>query len=603
VGAAEGNPFYIEELIKMLIDDGAIVKEESAWLVTTERLAELKVPATLTAVLQARLDALPPEEREMLHPAAVIGPRFWDAAVATLLETDEATVSAALEALHRRELIFPGGTAGFSGASEYAFKHKLLHDVTYESVLLRLRTVWHQRAAQWLIDHAGHRADVWAPLIAEHWERGGEPERAGEWYVWAGQRAQSTFALEEAEAHYRKALDRLPEAAALRVEALGGLGELLMWQARSVEAAGVWETVRTIATLAGDEAAQSRACVGSARVMQDMGRYEDALVHAERGVSLAQAAGSALELMRALFHKGWCLYKLDDLDAAQIQALQGSALASRLAAQTQHNDVAVAARREEAENLRLLGAIYDRQGRYREAADCNQRALREFRHLGDVARTATTLNLLGEGARLRGEYREAAGLYRETVAEFRRIGHRRRELLGLSNLGGACVGLGEHEEAERLLRQVIAMAPPEWQFLPETHRFLAEALLGRVELDRALEAARKALKGGQESGAAEFVGPSWRILAEVIACTGATVEVDGTGRDAPSCFEESLRSLTKAGIEPERARTLRAWARYELTKGDRSRGGKLWRQAKELFSSLGMDRELSRMQDPPTRRV
>ena len=89
VEGAEGNPFYVEELIKMLIEDGVIRGGEGRWQVELERLAEARVPPTLTGVLQARLDSLPGEERAVLQRASVVGRLFWDTAVAKLA-ADEA---------------------------------------------------------------------------------------------------------------------------------------------------------------------------------------------------------------------------------------------------------------------------------------------------------------------------------------------------------------------------------------------------------------------------------------------------------------------------------------------------------------------------------
>ena len=82
-GGAEGNPFYMEELIKMLIDQGAIETGE-IWKVNAERLLLTRVPPTLTGVLQARLDSLPPPERLTLQQASIIGPVFWDRALIAL---------------------------------------------------------------------------------------------------------------------------------------------------------------------------------------------------------------------------------------------------------------------------------------------------------------------------------------------------------------------------------------------------------------------------------------------------------------------------------------------------------------------------------------
>ena len=82
VEGAEGNPFYVEELVKMLVEDGVVVKGEEAWQIKPDRLSEIKVPPTLVGVLQARLESLPSDERQVLQQASVVGRLFWDKVVA-----------------------------------------------------------------------------------------------------------------------------------------------------------------------------------------------------------------------------------------------------------------------------------------------------------------------------------------------------------------------------------------------------------------------------------------------------------------------------------------------------------------------------------------
>ena len=106
-GTAEGNPFHVEELVKMLIEDGVMVKGTDAWSVAHDRLAAVRVPETLVGVLQARIDVLGPEEKSVLHRAAVIGRSFWDRAVAALGDGDD--VAGPLTELRTRELVYAKG--------------------------------------------------------------------------------------------------------------------------------------------------------------------------------------------------------------------------------------------------------------------------------------------------------------------------------------------------------------------------------------------------------------------------------------------------------------------------------------------------------------
>ena len=141
-GGAEGNPFYMEELVKMLIDDGVIVVDDQGWRVLHERLHAARVPATLTGVLQARLDALPPPERVALQQAAIVGHVFWDQALAAV----DATAPDLLPALLRRQLLVPRDERPGAHGGEYAFQHQLLQQVTYDSVLKAPRLQGHARA-------------------------------------------------------------------------------------------------------------------------------------------------------------------------------------------------------------------------------------------------------------------------------------------------------------------------------------------------------------------------------------------------------------------------------------------------------------------------
>ena len=203
---SEGNPLYVEELIKMLIEDRVILKEEPTWRVEIERLAQVKVPPTLTALLQSRMDALFPTERLLLQRAAVIGRIFWSDALIALdsAEAESVDVSAALESLTQRQLVFVRDASTFESTAEYIFMHAILRDVAYDSVIPSQRQHYHAGTAQWLIDHSGERVNEYAGLIGDHFDQAGEQAQAGHYLSQAGEQAFQTSAFREALAYYER---------------------------------------------------------------------------------------------------------------------------------------------------------------------------------------------------------------------------------------------------------------------------------------------------------------------------------------------------------------------------------------------------------------
>lgn len=199
VSRAEGNPFYLEELIKMLIDTKVILTEGEQWQVVTERLVNVNIPSTLVEVLQARLGDLRPDELSTLQRAAIIGRSFWDDAVAFLADhQDPDLLHNHLLALEQKELIFQSHPSAFVDRREYRFKHAILHKVTYDTVLKRQRAGYHARVAEWLVQASGERSAQFTPQIAEHYEKASQTEEATVTFLKAARRSADLAAYAEA---------------------------------------------------------------------------------------------------------------------------------------------------------------------------------------------------------------------------------------------------------------------------------------------------------------------------------------------------------------------------------------------------------------------
>jgi hypothetical protein len=165
VATADGNPLFLEEIIRRLIDGGVLVRKGSGWHVSGTLPTAL--PDTVLAVLGARIDALPTAEKHALQEAAVIGRVFWEAPVRRATADPEVTSS--LLALESKGLVSVHPTSGIAGELEFIFKHALVRDVAYASLPRIRRARAHAEAARWLEQIAGDRSEEQAELIAHHY--------------------------------------------------------------------------------------------------------------------------------------------------------------------------------------------------------------------------------------------------------------------------------------------------------------------------------------------------------------------------------------------------------------------------------------------------
>jgi class 3 adenylate cyclase/tetratricopeptide (TPR) repeat protein len=169
-GVAGGNPLYVEELSRMLVEDGLLALSEGAWAYLGDS-GEIPVPPSLGALIGARIDHLEPSDKTVLEHAAVVGDEFWPSAVAELSpELAPAEIDSSLETLVSKELIVPGARR-FAQEDGFSFGHQLVREVAYTRLLKQTRSELHVRFANWLERAVGDRATEYGELIGFHLER------------------------------------------------------------------------------------------------------------------------------------------------------------------------------------------------------------------------------------------------------------------------------------------------------------------------------------------------------------------------------------------------------------------------------------------------
>jgi predicted ATPase len=565
---AGGNPFYIEEIIKVLLDKKVILPEAGGWRFDAHGLATMPMSATLRGVLRARLEGLPMPEREVIQCASVVGHVFWDSAIESLSRTGSAAKSALAEILAglcRKDLIHRRESSGFAGAVEFIFKHELLRDVAFESLPKQVRRDHHARVAAWFAEHIGDRIREFAGLVAVHFERAGQLAEAADWYGQAGDQAWNSFAPGAAIEYFQKAISLFPSAPPGKcLKWHEGLSNVLTTEGRFNEALASYGKVCALAETTGDSAAQARAWNGIAYLHERCADNRASIAAAGKSEALARLGGAECgdELIRALYLKGWACYRLSDAPAVLA-----------LAAQTLQLCEQFGRRRWMASSYKLYGVANLQLGHYPEADHYFEKALALSHEFGDRRNAGAMFSNLGESARLRGDFARAAELYQKALEVAREIGDRPSEMIYLNNLGGARLGLAQFREAETDLRQAIAITGvPKTCSLAETYSFLALACLGQQKLPAALEAAQQAVVIGQQTENPLELAGAWRTLGQVLAALARTGGVENASvqrrwalpfSDGKSCLAESLRIYEAIGAAKEQTRTLQMVAEFE----------------------------------------
>jgi class 3 adenylate cyclase/predicted ATPase len=205
IARTQGNPFFLEESVRMLVETGVLVGEQGAYRLA-QPLATWQVPPTVQALLAARIDRLPPEDKRLLQTAAVIGTDVPWSLVQAIADTADEPLYRSLAQLQAAEFLYE--TSLFPERA-YTFKHALTHEVAYSGLLQERRRRLHERVAQAIEGLVAERVPEHYHTLAHHYSRSGNTTKAVEYLHRAGQQAVERSAYAEAVSHLTTALDLL----------------------------------------------------------------------------------------------------------------------------------------------------------------------------------------------------------------------------------------------------------------------------------------------------------------------------------------------------------------------------------------------------------
>lgn len=449
---AEGNPFYVEELIKTLIDDKVILKGEDEWTVDMSKLATVRVPATLTGVLQARLDSLPVGERSLLQRASVVGRIFWDTSAEFLSASEgvtAGTVQGLLKSLREKEMIFLREETIFEKANEFVFRHAILRDVTYESIAPKQRRAYHALAAAWLTEASGERAGEYAMLIADHFEKAGETGQAAAYLRKAGEPILNTSGPREALPLFERAL-ALPfneadsaERANLHIQ----MGRALLNLSQYDEAQTHLQSALDLAGQAGDIGMQAQALNRLGDLVGRRGDLTGLVSYIEQAIPLARQSGDARTLAEVLRDSGGGYWQVGQHEKAIACAEEAMGLFEGLGDRLWMS-----------RSIQVLSLVAMSQGRMQDGERYGRQSLEIAREIGSRPMIAIQLLNLAEAARYQGRLEEARAGHSEALAMYRDLGSMDVVALCLINLAQIDVADNQLDSARRQFKEAGEIA-------------------------------------------------------------------------------------------------------------------------------------------------
>jgi class 3 adenylate cyclase/tetratricopeptide (TPR) repeat protein len=575
----EGNPFYLEESVRTLVETGVLIGEPGSYRLG-QALPTVQVPATVQAVLAARIDRLPPEEKRLLQTAAVIGTEVPFPLLQAIVECAEEELRRGLSHLQATEFLYE--TSLFPELA-YTFKHALTHEVAYGSLLQERRRVLHARIVEALEALVGDGAAEQVERLAYHALRGEVWAKALAYYRQAGARANDRAAFREAVAAFEQALQaltHLPKDGDTRGLAI----ELRLALGRTLNPLGEYGRHLTLlaeaeaqARALDDRARLGRVLAGMAQVLRTTGDADGAIAAGQQALALAAALGDRTLQVQACHRLGQAYAVIGDF-ARAAELLRRNVETVDRESGTPSRNVRIESQAVLARTLGWLGGFAEGQRHGEEALSL---ATREGRGPTPII----AHGCLGFLYLIQGDLAQALRVLDDGLTLCRAAGHRDwlREIL--AGLGSVYTLQGRFAEGHALLEEASSVAlhtgglaghARRVAWLSEVCRLAGGGEAAWQHAHQALDLARQQKARGDEALALHQFG----VLHAHAAPPDAV--------QAEAYYQQALALATELGMRPLQAHCHRGLGTLYATSGQPEQARAELSTAIEMYRSMAI---------------
>ncbi len=539
----EGNPYFIEEVVKSLVDGGVINPGDAEWPRKVDA-SSMSIPSSVRMVIAQRISRLSSPAAQLLEGASVLGDEFTLDELAALTDPGANGLTKALDELRGANLI-AGATE--SGKETYRFTHTLLREVVYEGLSRARRRALHRRAASAIeAIHAGSLSERIFSL-AYHYSGAGDLPRGARYLAQAGHKALQSFAPDEAARYYQSALEALekleptPENIRLEEETLVSLGNVHYivgeWD-KALEEFG--EAVKLSAE-SGSDACRALSHLRMGEIEEKRSDWARAAENLQRSLEIYTAIKDTSGIANAHLALGTMHWRQGEYQ----RALEEATLCLSLLEGAGEMYLSAMA-------MSLLGSIHTDMGEPQRARECYERGLELAQRAGDPLEISRAYNNLGRMEIKEGHYDAALELLQKSVEAAKRSGNARQVGYALASLGECFARAGDLEAAMDNLDLSIAI----FEKLDE------RVMIGSIMMRRGLifrnaedwEMARKCFL--ESTRIVEELNMPF-TLGEHLLEFGITCALQGDRREAKKLITRALHTFEAIGAAKhvERARS------------------------------------------------
>jgi tetratricopeptide (TPR) repeat protein len=585
----EGNPLFVEEVLRSL-DIEKIKKGGSL-------SSQWEVPQSIHAVIQNRVELIPPESKEILTCAAILGEVFEFEVLRRVLNRSDEEILEAVEVGIRshivRESALPdSGEGREEGEEQYRFMNALITDVLYSGIGKTRRRLWHGKAGEVLEEIYGGRLEELNGRLVYHFERGEKWEGALDYALKGAKKAKEDYANQEAIHLYEKAREMLIRLSQSTTQVANstvgeeeeyaiaeGKGDVYKIIGNYEKAQEEYQLMEESARRQEDKKIEGKALDKRGDVYLQQGDFDDAMIYAERSYETYRKTDDKKGLAGSLGNIGVVHARRGDYEEA-LKCLEESLTVRR----------EIGDKRDVAENLGHIGVVHGNRGNYGEALKRFEESLTIRRESRDKIGEAVSLKNIGLVHWSRGNYEEALNCYEKSLKIQREIGDKKGEALSLNSIGNVKLYQGEHGEALEWYDKTLAIQREigdKWG-IALTLQSIGVVHWNRGEYEDELKCDEESLMIRREIGDKSGIGMSLNNIGDVY-------RIRGDYDEALKCFDESLTIRREIGDKRYSAMTLRNTGEVHLNRGDYGKALQCLEESLEIQKETRSKKDLAQI--------